>query len=178
MRILRVLFILGFFPLEYCVVAPHPVLDCGYTEIGALTLFIGAALIILTGDREGLGARHIFLSILPWLIAGLFVANWALDRSDEIRHDTTVVDIHFGRSFSRVIVHSGRPGRSTEEICLKDTIYFLRAPRFIVAPGDPIAISVKGGALGMPWVTRMSPSPYQAHEERASPNSVKIYATK
>jgi len=166
---------LGFFPLEYCVVAPHPVLDCGYTEIGALTLFIGAALIILTGDREGLGARHIFLSILPWLIAGLFVANWALDRSDEIRHDTTVVDIHFGRSFSRVIVHSWRPGRSTEEICLKDTIYFPRATRFIVAPGDPIAISVKSGALGMPWVTRMSPSPYQADEERASPNSVKIY---
>ena len=162
MRILRILFILGLFPLEYCVVALHPVLDCVYTELGALALFFGAAFVIWTGDREGLGARHIFLSILPWLIAGLFVANWALDRSDEIRHDTTVVDIHFGRSFDRVIVHSWRPGRSTEEVCLKSTIYFRRAPRFFVAPGDPIAISVKTGALGMPWVTKISPSPYQA----------------
>ena len=162
MRILRFLFILGVFPLEYCVVATHQVLHCGYTEIGALALFLCAAFVICSGDRDGPGARHIFLSILPWLIAGLFVANWALDRSNEIRHDTTVVDLHFGKSWNRVIVRSWRPGRSAEEICLKNTIYFRRAPRFFVAPGDPIAISIKSGALGLPWITKISPSPYHA----------------
>lgn len=160
MRILRFLFILGMFPLEYCVVAPHPVLGCGLTAIGVLVLAFCAAVLIFDADTDDpVTVKDIFLCLLPWLLAASFVANWTLDKSQETLHQTNVVDTHFGKSWNRVIVRSWRPGRTTDEICFKDTIYLPRSPRFFYL-GESVTVGVKPGALGMPWVSSVSSSPY------------------
>jgi hypothetical protein len=83
-----------------------------------------------------------------------FSQNGAFDSSQEILHQTSVVRTVDGRRGSRLIVQSWRPGKPTESLYLNR--FFLFGHRGFYFPGQPVTVSTRSGALGMPWVSKIS----------------------
>jgi hypothetical protein len=94
------------------------------------------------------------VALLPWLLAAALLANGAFDSSQDILHPTSVVRTVYGRRGSRLIVQSWRPGKPTESLYLNR--FFLFGHRGFYFPGQSVTVSTRSGALGMPWVSKIS----------------------
>jgi hypothetical protein len=153
--ILRMVFLAGVFALVLCVSRPYPLLDGGATTIWLLALCLCAGVILFGTPRDAaIIARDVALAMLPWLLATALLANGAFDSSQEILHQTSVVRTVDGRRGSRLIVQSWRPGKPTESLYLNR--FFLFGHRGFYFPGQPVTVSTRSGALGMPWVSKIS----------------------
>ena len=160
MRILRIIFLVGALVVVLSVTGPYPLLGAGpmLLSIGII-IFIGAGILTMKTKSEKPSASHLFITLFPWLLAGFLVVNGARDRSQEDVHQTVVVTEHFGRFWDTVVVRSWRPGRKTESLYLK-TGFNLRTgtyfPGRFFFDGKPIAVGVRQGAFGMPWLSTIS----------------------
>lgn len=112
--------------------------------------FVMAALFLRGGRNANLTAGYLVTALLPWLAAGWFFANGALDQSEEIRHQTVVVETRY--SFrglrDRLVVRSWRSGRANESI-------YVSALQPFFYRGESVTVCVKSGALGLPWISRV-----------------------
>ncbi len=130
MRIVYIIFFLGAAALVFSVVGPYPVLGAGPMLLGVIALIVVTAGVLL--NEPGVGgptARRMFLTLFPWLFAGLFFANGALDHSDAVLYEMVVVKQDFFRSWDVLTVRSWRPGHTTESLYIK-TVFSLRTGRF------------------------------------------------
>jgi hypothetical protein len=153
--ILRMVFLAGVFALVLCVSRPYPLLDGGATTIWLLALCLCAGVILFGTPRDAaIISRDVALAMLPWLLAAALLANGAFDSSQEVLHPTSVVRTVYGRHASRLIVQSWRPGKPTESLYLAR--YFLFGHRGFYSHGQPVTVSTRSGALGMPWVSKIS----------------------
>jgi len=153
--ILRMVFLAGVFALVLCVSRPYPLLDGGATTIWLLALCLCAGVILFGTPRDAaILSRDIALPMLPWLLAAALLANGAFDSSQEILHQASVVRTVYGRRGSRLIVPSWRSGKRTESLYLDRFLLF--GHRGFYFPGQPVTVSTRSGALGMPWVSRIS----------------------
>ena len=151
MKILQLVFLFGAFALLYSALRPYPPLsaDTVLVALFAICLTVGGILFTADGD-EGVTAKYLLASLLPWLLAALFLANGALDDSNEIRYQTVVVDSHYGRwTHDEVVVRSWRSGRTNESFYLSPIKRFFHH-------GEPITVGVKSGALGISWISSIS----------------------
>ncbi len=147
MKSLQAIF-LGAFALLYCAFRAYPPLSSNLLLIG----FFGACLttggVLFTADKDQhVTAMYVFASVLPWVLAGLFLANVVLDSSKEIRNQTVVVESQYLIwSYQNVVVQSWRSGRTTESLWLHGYNNFL-------LPRQHLTIGVKTGALGISWIS-------------------------
>jgi hypothetical protein len=156
LRILRFVFLFGAFALAGGVMGPYQPLGTGTVMVASLIICICAGTIVFSADKdENVAARHLLACMVPWALAALLIANGAFDHSDEIRHQTVVVDTHYGRSWDRVIVRSWRPGRTNETLYIRDT-FFMPSKFGFFLRGEPVTVGIRSGALGMPWISTIS----------------------
>jgi hypothetical protein len=159
-RILRFVFLVGAFALVYSVTAPYPLLGAGPMLLASGTLVLAGAGIMTMKSKSGLPtASHWFMSLFPWLLAGFLLANGARDHSHEVLYQTVVVTEDFARYWDIVRVQSWRPGHATESLYIKTGFNFRTGsyvPGGFFFDGKPIAVGVRGGALGMPWISTIS----------------------
>lgn len=150
MKILRPAFVIGSAVLYYCVVAGYPLLETGKYVAGLFILCFVVGGIVFTAPKDDwITAKYLSMSLLPWALAAFFTLNGAFDDSSEVRHQTVVVEEHFGRGARRVIVQSWRPGETTVTLYVSSW-----APFFL--QGQPITVGVKSGALGIAWISHIS----------------------
>ncbi|HEV2385980.1 MAG TPA: hypothetical protein VGS20_01880 [Candidatus Acidoferrales bacterium] len=164
MRVLHIVFIVGAVVLAFSVTGLYPVVGAGTVLLGVGILLVFAAGIVtsLPKDTVGpMGVGYVAIIFLPWLLAGVLVANGSLDRSREMDYETTVLSQDFSRSgtWDYLKVQSWRPGHSTETLFIKLGFSFHTGkyyPGTFYFPGEPITVGVKAGALRMPWICRVS----------------------
>ncbi len=87
---------------------------------------------------------------LPWILATMLLANGALDSKESLTYYPTTVESRYNmpgivRGTRRLIVRSWRDGQKIERLAVDFDDY----DRF--RPGDAVSVSVKRGALGIPW---------------------------
>lgn len=154
MRILHFVVLVGLLPGIYCVSGPYPLLESGPALLAVAILCFCAVCIVIGAPLDGRGsAKYVLISLLPWVLAALFLANGAFDHSDEVLHQTVVVESHYYlRGWTIVVVRSWRPERAKESLYLKT---WLLDKRGFYLEGEPLAVGVKSGAFGMPWVTQI-----------------------
>jgi len=155
MRILHFVVLIGLLPGIYCVSVPYPPLDSGPVLASVAILYVCAVCIVIGAPLDGgVTAKYVAISLSPWLIAALFLANGAFDRSGEVLHQTTVVESHYYlHGWTIVVVQSWRPGRGNESLYVKT---WLLDKRGFYLEGEPLTVGVKSGALAMPWISRIS----------------------
>jgi hypothetical protein len=154
MRILDPIFFIGVGAFIYCVLLPYPPLDAGGVAVALLVVcFTAGAILFSTGKREAFSAKYVLLALLPGLLGAVFLLNGALDHSDEIRHQTVVVNTHYRRGRQILVARSWRPGRTTESLYVSDSLWH---PQGFFFRGEPLTVGVKSGALGFPWITGIS----------------------
>ena len=113
---------------------------------------IGAGALGTGSKSVRITAAYLFVSLLPWITAGVFLANGMLDRSDEVPHETTVVSVHYYlTSWDIITVRSWRSDRNTETF-LWGTYRYTGS----LYPGTSLTLGVKSGALGVSWMSSMS----------------------
>jgi len=153
MEILPVIFLLGSFSLAYAAFIQYPPVDVGTTMAFFAVGFVIVALLLREGRKESnaVTATYLLAAFLPWVIAGLFFANGKLDHSEEIRHQTVVIERYYGSRWMRdeVVVRSWRVGRTRESV-------YVSALQAFFSDGERITIGVKAGTLGLPWVSSIS----------------------
>jgi hypothetical protein len=156
MKILHVVFLIGAFAALYSVFRPYALLTGGSMGLGVLVLCICSGGVLFSADQdESVGPKYIACSVLPWLLAGLLLANGAADHSQEELHRTVVIDSrYYLRGIDIVNVQSWRSGKSNESLYLKRSQLFVTSGFFL--PGDRVTVGVKSGALGMAWISRIS----------------------
>jgi hypothetical protein len=152
MRILKYIFVVGIFPFRYGLFHPYPPLSPNALLVAfyAVCFVVGVMLFFVDRDQK-VTVTYLLGSLLPWLLAGFFLANGALDHSNEDRYQTVVVNTHYRYRWpgDEVIVRSWRSGRTTESFYEHSYQRFYR-------PGDRVTVGVKSGALGTPWVNSIS----------------------
>jgi hypothetical protein len=65
-----------------------------------------------------------------------------------------VIRISYSRRSRTLIVQSWRTGRSNESLALRSGFWF--SPRAYYHSGQTVTVGTRAGALGMPWVTRIT----------------------
>jgi len=71
------------------------------------------------GKDQHVTAKYVYACVLPWLLAGKFLANIVLDDSKEIRNQTMVVESQYAIwSYQNVAMQFCRSCRTTETLCL------------------------------------------------------------
>jgi hypothetical protein len=150
-KILTPLFLLGSFTLAYFVFIRYPPVETTATMVLFVLGFFVLAIFFRQGRMEKVTARYILAALLPWVIAGFFFANAALDYSEETVHPTVVVQTYYGTRWQRkeLIVRSWRSGRTTESVYVSSFQPFFYE-------GQHVAIGVKSGALGVSWISSIS----------------------
>lgn len=104
---------------------------------------------------ESVTPKYVACSVLPWLLAGLLLANGAADHSQEELHRAVVINSrYYLRGLDIVYVQSWRSGKSNESLYLKRSMLFGANGFFL--PGESVTVGVKSGALGMAWISRIS----------------------
>lgn len=149
MKILRPGFIVGSGVLYYCVVAGYPLLDAGRYLLALFILcFLAGTLLFSASEDDRITPKLSLASLLPWALAAFFIMNGSFDNSNEVRHQTVVVESHYyGPTW--VIVQSWRPGETTVTLWVSAwTPFFLR--------GEPVIVGLKSGALGITWISSIS----------------------
>lgn len=135
----------------------YPALD-----LDAILIFIGILFFLTLGlaiwlERRAL--RHVEVEVLkriyyglipvPWLLAGLLLANGAMDKAPPQTVEARVVGKFVMRGWlpsRRLIVTSWREGHQVERL-LVDSADFDS-----IATGDTVDVQVKEGWVGIPWV--------------------------
>lgn len=150
MKILTPIFLVGCMPFVYIAFARYPPVDIVVVMALFAVGFVMAALFLRGGRNRNVRAAYLVTALLPWLAAGWFLANGALDQSEEIRHQTVVVETRY--SFrglrDRLVVRSWRSGRTSEWI-------YVSALQPFFYRGESVTVCVKSGALGLPWISRV-----------------------
>lgn len=154
-KILHAVVLVGLLPGIYCISRPYPLLESGPVLLGAAVLYICAICVVIGAPAEGRGSpKYWLVALIPWLVAGVCVANGALDHSPEVLHSTEVVNSeYYLRGWNIVNVRSWRPGHTDESLYLKT---WLLDSRGFYLEGQPLTVGVKSGALGMPWLTQVT----------------------
>jgi hypothetical protein len=101
-------------------------------------------------EVEALKRVYYGLIPLPWLLALLLLGNGALDRSPPQLETARVVGKFAMRGpvpSRRLIVNSWREGHRFERVPIDQSDFY----RF--AAGDVVEVQVKGGLVGIPWVS-------------------------
>lgn len=148
MKSLQAIFLFGAFALIYCAFRAYPPLSANplLVVVFAAGLTAGGALFSADKDQH-VSTKYVFASVLPWLLAGLFLANVVLDHSKEIRYQTAVVDSQYALwTYQNVVVQSWRSGRTTES-------FYLHGYKNFLLPGQHLTIGMKTGALGISWIS-------------------------
>jgi hypothetical protein len=139
----------------------YPALD-----LDGILIFIGALFFLTLGvaiwverralrhaEVEALKRVYYGLIPIPWLLALLLLANGALDHSPSQIETTRVVGKFAMRGpvpSRRLIVSSWREDRRFERVPVDPGDF----DRFAV--GDTVEVHVKGGLVGIPWVSGVS----------------------
>ena len=139
----------------------YPALD-----LDEILIFIGVLFFLTLGlamwlerralrhtEVEALKRVYYGLIPLPWLLAVLLLGNGALDRTPPQLQSARVVGKFAMRGpvpSRRLIVLSWREGRRFERVPV-DTVDLGR-----FATGDVVEVQVKGGLVGIPWVSGVS----------------------
>lgn len=101
-------------------------------------------------EVEALKRVYYGLIPLPWLLALLLLGNGAWDRTPPQLETARVVGKFAMRGpvpSRRLIVNSWREGRRFERVPIDQSDFY----RF--ATGDVVEVQVKGGLVGIPWVS-------------------------
>ncbi len=139
----------------------YPALD-----LDGILIFIGVLFFLTLGvaiwverralrhaEVEALKRVYYGLIPIPWLLALLLLANGALDHSPSQIETTRVVGKFAMRGpvpSRRLIVSSWREDRRFERVPVDPGDF----DRFAV--GDTVGVHVKGGLVGIPWVSGVS----------------------
>jgi hypothetical protein len=152
--VLRMVFLLGVGALLVFIRYPYPLLSGQMTTFGLLALCVCAAVILMRAPRDmDVVGKDVVVAVLPWLLSGVLFLNGAMDSSREVLHRATVVRTSYGRRGRTVTVRSWRAGNATESVYVSSG-FFSRTGFYY--PGQTVAIGTRSGALGMPWVTRVT----------------------
>ena len=152
MAILTAVFLAGCIALVYSAFVPYRPLDGQSLFLVLLLGFVAGVLFLRQHKGRPATAPPILTALLPWLVAGFFFGNGALDTSPEIRHATGVVETRYSyRSGIRdtLVVRSWRPGHTTESILVS-------AYQKFFYPGETLTVGVKNGAFGLAWISSVS----------------------
>jgi hypothetical protein len=135
-------------------------------ELDGILIFIGILFFLTLGlaiwvERRALrhteveALKRIYYGLIPvpWLLAGLLLANGALDRSPP--------QIQIARVVSKFAMRGLLPSRRLVVQSWREDHRFERVPvdraRFdSVSPGDVVVVEVGGGLIGIPWVESVS----------------------
>lgn len=150
MKILIPVFLVGALALAFSVNAYQP-FDTDGMLLGILVLCITALAILTTADAdENISPKYVLAALLPWLLSGTFVANGALDHSQEALYHTVVIEEHFNSPRwwvgDSIIVRSWLPDRSRERV-------YLRGIQGFYDPGEAVTIGIRPGAFGIAWIS-------------------------
>lgn len=146
-------FLVGCIALAVCANAPFLPLESREVMLGVLfPSVVVFALLQSTIRTRGPSKGHWALAVFPWFVASLLLVNGFFDRSPALTHSTVVekTAYAYGVGFRHgIVVRSWRPGRTTESIPvpLFQGFYY---------PGERVTITVREGALGLPWITAVS----------------------
>lgn len=148
MKSLQAIFLFGVLALIYCAFRAYPPFSANLLLVVVFAACLAAGGALFTADKaQHANAKYFFASVLPWLLAGLFLANVALDHSKEVRYQTVVVDAPYEIwTYQNVIVQSWRPGEKTES-------FYLRGYKNFLLPGQHLTIGMRAGALGVSWIS-------------------------
>lgn len=117
-----------------------------------LTLALAVVLDLRARSHAEIEAfKRVFRALVPvpWLLAGLLLANGRLDTAPPVAHETSVVGkftMPGALRLYRLTVISWRAGRNVERVPVNADDY----ARF--SPGDRVDIRVQEGLVGIPWV--------------------------
>jgi hypothetical protein len=156
MKILHAVFLTGAFAALYSVFRPYAVLEGGSTGIAVLLLCICSGGVLFSADEdEHVSSKYIMCSLFPWLLASLLITNGIADHSHEVLHHTFVIESrYYLRGIDIVNVQPWRSDRGKQSLYLKRSQLFGAGAFFL--PGDAVAIGVRSGALGIPWISSIS----------------------
>jgi len=153
---IRSAFGFGFVAVAFCLVEPYPLLAAGPVFGAAVvTGFLVSRMLLRAQKDEPVTLGYVVTALYPWALAAVLFANGALDRSAEARHHTVAVRTDPLVPFNVVIVQSWRPGRTTESLYLKTSLFHYD-PLVWFHAGDPVTVGVRPGALGLPWISSIS----------------------
>ena len=154
-RTLRIVFLIGAFVSFYSVSGPYPLLVAGPVLVCVAAVCICGAVVLLGAPKDTpVIGKDIAVAVFPWLLLCGLLANGALDQSSEVLHQTTVLRTEYRRNWDVVVVQSWRAGRTTESLYIRRPFLFGVGGFFL--RGRVITVGVRAGALGMPWITRVS----------------------
>src|SRR5579863_4545099 len=140
----------------------YPALD-----LDGILIFIGVLFFLTLGlaiwlERRAL--RHVEVEALkriyyglipvPWLLAGLLLANGAMDHAPPQTVEAHVVGKFVMRGWlpsRRLIVTSWRDGHQVERLLVDSSDFDS------IATGDTVDVHVKEGWVGIPWVLDVNP---------------------
>ena len=87
MKSLQAIFLFGVLALIYCAFRAYPPFSANLLLVVVFAACLAAGGALFTADKaQHANAKYFFASVLPWLLAGLFLTNVALDRSKEVRY--------------------------------------------------------------------------------------------
>jgi len=154
-KVLRFVFLGGVLAVLFTASRPYPLLSARMATIAAMALCLCAGVLLFQLPRDlGIAPKDMLMAMIPWLIAATLFSNGAFDTSPEILHQTVVIRISYSRRSRTLIVQSWRTGRSTESLALNSGFWF--GPRAYYYNGQTVTVGTRAGALGMPWVTRVT----------------------
>ena len=154
-RTLRLVFLFGAFLSLYSVLGPYPLLVAGPVLLSVAAVCISAGVVLLGAPKDvpAIG-KDVAVAVFPWLLACGLLANGALDHSSEVIQQTVVLRTEYRRSWDVVVVQSWRSGRTTESLYIRRPFLFGTGGLFL--RGKAITVGIRSGALGMPWISRIS----------------------
>jgi hypothetical protein len=136
-----------------CSAFPYPLVDSQRVFWSIfLPTFAAAAIFLRGASGKTVTPTYFLAALVPWMLAGLFFANGALDHSAELHYPTVVVETRYSyRSGIRdtLVVRSWRPGRTTESVTVN-------AYQRFFYPGERVTVRVRTGALGLSWISGVS----------------------
>lgn len=149
----------GSIALIYSILRPFPLLAAGQALLSVLLICLSLGIILFRAEAgEPATGMYLLISLTPWLLLALSLANGAFDHSIETRHPTTVVSTDYGLTWNKVVVNSWRAGRGHESLYIKTSLLFRGSPGFFIQ-GEPLSIGIRSGALGVPWISNISRIP-------------------
>ena len=150
-------FLAGSLAFPYvCQIYPPLDVDLMLVFFGML-FFVGLTVAVILDrrarnrqDLEVLKRVYSGFIPLPWILAAMLLANGALDSKENVTYYPTTVESRYNmpgivRGTRRLIVRSWRDGQKIERLAVDFDDY----DRFHA--GDAVSVSVKPGALGIPW---------------------------
>lgn len=157
MKILSAIFVVGALALFLGPMRWTPLWMDPQWIAAVLLAFVAAGLLIAWLEKEdpsrpdGTYSPRFYLwivALLPWLMAAGVKANSLFDTSTAEFHHQTVISCEPGMYRTTIRVTSWRPGRTAENVRTD--------PSYSCAPGSPITVEIKSGALQLPWFTGIS----------------------